>query len=163
MPAPESITIQGRDVRVRGGDGGEQQGEAGRFVDALQQASVRGFDEVPLPHNVAWKVDAGPLTVCILELEPALRHMDVVAADSPLSYGPGATYAPRRLATPFIVLKVPLLKGMIIPRCELFYRIEIGMWEDHWCVDPEGTLPKVPKRFKDRHEQARARRARSQI
>src|SRR5580704_2490629 len=101
MPAPESITIQGREVRVKGGDGAEQQGEAGRFVDALQRASVRGFDEVPLPHHVAWKVEAGPLTVCILELEPALRHMEVVAADSPLPYGPGATYVPRRLATPF--------------------------------------------------------------
>lgn len=124
MPAAESITILGRNIRITGGDGGEQQGEAARFFDAVHRASVCGLDDFPLPHNVAWKIDAGPLTLCILELEPALRRLEIVAADSPLPFGPGATYVPRRLATPYVILKVPFLKGMIIPRCELFYRNE---------------------------------------
>ena len=124
MPTSESITIQGRGVRITGGDGAAQQGETARFVEAIYRASVRGFDDLPLPHNVAWKVDAGPLTICILELEPALRRLDIVAPDSPAPYGPSARYVGRRLATPYVVLKVPFLKGVLVPRCELFYRNE---------------------------------------
>jgi hypothetical protein len=42
--------------------------------------------------------------------------------ESPLPFGPQAIYTPRRLATPYVVLKVPFLHGQIIPQAELFYR-----------------------------------------
>lgn len=120
----ELITIQEREARITGGDGGEVRADLGRFVDALRRASITGLDEQPLPGHLAWKVDAGHVTVCVLEIEPALRRMEVITADSPAPFGAEARYAPRRLATPYIILKVPFVRGSVVPRCELFYRNE---------------------------------------
>ena len=41
---------------------------------------------------------------------------------APLPFGPTATSQPRRLATPFVVLKVPFRRKRVVPRVELFYR-----------------------------------------
>lgn len=119
----EEILLNDNQYEVRGGDGEPFQGQLGDLIEVIATNSVRGFDEKPLPkNNLAWKVESGPLTVCIVELEPAFRVLDWIHPESPISYGPQAIYTPRRLATPYVVLKVPFMNGTIMPQAELFYR-----------------------------------------
>ena len=124
MAEPERIILQGDQARVTGGDGAGVETSLDRFVGAVEQASVRGLDMEALADNVKWKVTSGPLTVCIVEQKPQLRRFRWIAADSPAPLGPQAKYRDRRLATPYVVLKVPFLRGAIVPRVELFYRTE---------------------------------------
>ncbi len=119
----EEILLHGNQFEVRGGDGEPFQGVTQDLLNVVLKHSVIGFDEVPLPkNNLLWKVVAGPLTVCIVELEPAFRMLRWIQPESLIPFGPEAEYANRRLATPYVILKVPFLNGTIIPRAELFYR-----------------------------------------
>ncbi len=119
----EEILLNDNHYEVRGGDGEPFQGRLGDLIEVIRTNSVRGFDEKPLPkNNLAWKVESGPLTVCIVELEPAFRLLEWIHPHSPLPYGPQALYTPRRLATPYVVLKVPFMNGTITSQAELFYR-----------------------------------------
>ena len=119
----EEILLNDNQFEVRGGDGEPFQGTLGDLITAVCKHAVIGFEEQPLPkNNLAWKVTAGNLTVCLVELEPAFRLLQWIDPLSPLPYGPDALYTPRRLATPYVVLKVPFLGGQIIGRAELFYR-----------------------------------------
>ena len=119
----EEILLTNNEFEVRGGDGEPFRGTLAELLDAVRRNFIVGLDESPLPkNNLAWKVEAGPLTVCIVELEPALRRLEWIDAKSPLPFGPDAVYKPRRLATPYVVLKVPFLHGRIVPKAELFYR-----------------------------------------
>lgn len=120
----ERIILQGAEARLTGGDGGEARAELGSFVAALGREGVQGLDAEALADNVKWKVTRGDATVCVVELKPQLRRIKWVAPDSPQRYGPRATYRERRLATPYVVLKVPFLKGRVVGRAELFYRNE---------------------------------------
>lgn len=120
----EKIILQGSEARVTGGDGAEAKADLETFIHNLCQANLQGFDPESLADNVKWKVVSGPATVCIVELKPQLRRLMWIAKNSPVPYGPTAVYQERRLATPYIVLKVPFLKGKIIGRAELFYRNE---------------------------------------
>ena len=125
MTRPERIILEGRKARLDGSNGQGLSADLGSFVQTINRNSVVGRNHDRLPHNVCWKVDAGPLSICIVELEPQLRRLiwiDEATTDFPL--GPEASYQPRRLATPYVVLKVPFLKGRIVPRAELFYRNE---------------------------------------
>lgn len=123
MAVAEQLVLEGNQFHVGGGDGAAFDGPLTDLVEMIRKASVTGFDPEPLPrHSVRWKVTAGPLTVCILELDPELRRMMWIAADSPAPRGREAKYSPRTLATPVIVLKVPLISGKIVGRVELFYR-----------------------------------------
>lgn len=118
----EEILLNDDRYEVRGGDGEPFQGQLGDLIDVVRRNSVVGFDESPLPkNNLAWKVEAGPLTICIVELEPAFRLLQWIHPESPIPFGPEAVYTPRRLATPYVVLKVPFLHGRIT-KAELFYR-----------------------------------------
>lgn len=119
----EEILLSDETFEVRGGDGEPFSGKIGDLIEAVRKNSVVGFDKTPLPkHNLAWKVEAGPLTICIVELEPALRRLEWIDPKSPLLYGPEAVYTPRRLATPYVILKVPFLGGRMVSKAELFYR-----------------------------------------
>lgn len=119
----EEILLNDDHFEVRGGDGEPFQGSLGDLIDVVRRNSVIGFDQSPLPkNNLAWKVEAGPLTVCLVELEPAFRMLQWIHPESPLPFGPKAVYTPRRLATPYVVLKVPFLNGKIVSKAELFYR-----------------------------------------
>lgn len=119
----EEILLNDNRYEVRGGDGEPFQGQIGDLIEVIRTNSVRGFDQNPLPkNNLAWKVESGPLTICIVELEPAFRVLEWIHPDSPLPFGPQAIYTPRRLATPYVVLKVPFMHGTILPQAELFYR-----------------------------------------
>lgn len=94
----------------------------GDVVRAVQGQGVRGLTEEPLAPTVRWRVECGPLTLYILELEPALRWIRWLSPKSPILHGSRAVYESYRLATPFVVLKVPFLHGKIQPGCEVFYR-----------------------------------------
>jgi hypothetical protein len=120
----EKIVLEGSQARVTGGVGAEVHADLTAFIHHLCQENLQGYDPEALADNVKWKVVSGPATVCIVELKPQLRRLMWIDPKSPVPYGAGATYKERRLATPYIVLKVPFLKGKIIGRAELFYRNE---------------------------------------
>jgi hypothetical protein len=120
----ERIILQGAEARLTGGDGAEARTDLASFVSALSRECVQGLDDEALADNVKWKVTRGDAAVCIVELEPQLRRVRWIAPDSPQRFGAGATYQERRLATPYVVLKVPFLKNRIVGRAELFYRNE---------------------------------------
>jgi len=84
--------------------------------------SLHGMTEEPLPETVSWSVGCGPLSIFLLELKPEVRAVRWITAESDEPMGPEAEYRTYRLATPFIILKVPFLNGRIHPTCELFYR-----------------------------------------
>lgn len=133
----EELLLTNGEFQVRGGDGEPFQGTLAEVWEAIRRNSVVGFDHSPLPkNNLAWKVEAGPLTVCIVELEPALRRLEWIDPKSPLPFGPSAVYQPRRLATPYVVLKVPFMHGRITSQTELFYRnLPLAGLDDElfWC------------------------------
>jgi len=107
-----------------------------QLVETVQEYGLRGLSPEALPDNVKWKVECGPLSIYILELKPDLRSICWISPKSRADLGPKASYDQYRLATPFIVLKVPFLGGMIQPRCELFYRNQpLRRLEDelYWC------------------------------
>jgi hypothetical protein len=120
----ERIILQGSEARLTGGDGADAQTDLAGFVAAVAREHVRGLDAEALADHVKWQVGRGHATVCIVQLEPQLRRLMWIAPDSPQRYGPGAKYTERRLATPYVVLKVPFLMGRIVGRAELFYRNE---------------------------------------
>lgn len=120
----ERITLEGTKAHVTGGDGADIQTDVGSFARTLFNGFVHGMDEEALADDVKWRVTNNKATVCIVELKPQLRRLLWIADDSPVPYGPTAVYKERRLATPYIVLKVVFLNGKIVPRAELFYRNE---------------------------------------
>ena len=94
----------------------------GSFIETIRRHAVHGMVEEPLPSCVRWRIDCGPTTIFIVELEPELRHLRWLSPESRSPYGPGAVYQGYRLATPYVVLKVPFRSGEIHRTCELFYR-----------------------------------------
>ena len=120
----ERIILKGQHAIVTGGDGVDTRAKISSFVGALQQASVQGLDQEALADHLKWKVIRGRLTICVVELKPQLRRLMVIDPASTIPFGPEATYGERRLAFPYIVLKVPFLKGRVVGRVELFYRTE---------------------------------------
>jgi hypothetical protein len=125
MPDSEQILLQGSKATVQAEGDGQKELTIKSFVSEVHQQCVSGLDEAPLPPNIRWKVDAGPLTVCILEYQPQLRWMPWIdEANSAVPAGPEACYKQRQLATPFLVLKLPFLNQRFTGRAELFYRNE---------------------------------------
>jgi hypothetical protein len=121
--APERITLRDGEAQVTGGDGASTRATLSGFSRGITHASVVGLDDESIPDHVKWQVRCSQLTVCIVELSPALRPLKWIDEQhSPVPFGPNATYQERRLATPYVVLKVPFLKGRLVSRVELFYR-----------------------------------------
>jgi hypothetical protein len=118
----ERITIEGECASLSDARAGTQTISVERFVQGIADAMVQGFESEALPDNVKWKVRRGNLTVFVIEFTPELRWIKWLADDSPQPFGPEATYADRRLATPYVVLKVPFRGQRIVPRIEVFYR-----------------------------------------
>ena len=83
---------------------------------------IHGLSPAPLPDNVKWMVQLGKLTICIVQLTPEWRWANWLADNSPVPFGEDAIYNQRKLATPYVVLKVPFLRDRVIPRVEVFYR-----------------------------------------
>ncbi len=122
MSKDEAIVLKGEHA-VTSGEGSGLKATLPALAAAVAEASVRGLDEECIPGNTRWSVQAGPLTVCIVELEPALRRLLWIDEGAGrVRLGSEATYGVRSLATPYVVLKVPFLRGRMVPRAELFYR-----------------------------------------
>ena len=120
----ERIIIEGRQAVLQDGEGDRHVAELGSFLGRVSEHCLHGMTEEPIPGNVKWMVSCGTVDVCIVEFEPELRLLNWITDDSPAPYGPEAMCTPRRLATPYVVLKVPLRRGRIVTRVELFYRNE---------------------------------------
>lgn len=93
-------------------------------IGAIQSEGVKGLTEEPLRECVRWRVECNSWLVYILELKPALRWIRWIDPSSPIPFGTEATYRDFRLATPYVILKVPFQQGKVASRCEVFYRNE---------------------------------------
>jgi len=120
----ERITIEGREASLTSDEAETHTTPVASLVEGIAEATVRGLSPEPLPDNVKWFVQCGQLVVCIVELTPELRWIKWLAEDSPQPFGPEAVYTERRLATPYVVLKVPFCGGHLVPRVEVFFRNE---------------------------------------
>ncbi len=120
----ERITIEGRQVSLASGNtsGDVYSISIEQFIEGLIESMVRGLTPEPVPGNVRWLVQRQNLTLCIVELTPEVRWIKWLADNSPVPFGPEALYAEHRLATPYVVLKVPFWGQRIVPRIEVFYR-----------------------------------------
>jgi hypothetical protein len=120
----EKITLEGQMACLTGETAGNHTIPLCRFAEGVAESTVRGLTSEPLPDNVKWFVECGKLRICIVELTPQVRWIKWLADKSPQPFGPEATYTEYRLATPYVVLKVPFWGRHIVPRVEAFYRNE---------------------------------------
>jgi hypothetical protein len=120
----ESIIIEGKLAKLSTSRGAEHQLELQDFCEAVAEATVQGFEDEPNPDHVVWNVRCGALRVCIAQLKPELRLVRWLRSDSPVPFGPGSLTSQRQLATPYVILKVPFLRGRLVPRVEVFYRTD---------------------------------------
>ena len=120
----EKVVIDGEQVHLTNGDGTRCTAELPRWLKQINAYSIQGMDSEPIADHVRWHVRYGSTSVFILELSPALRRMLWIRDDSPVPFGPEATYDVRRLATPYVIIKVPMRRGRILPRVEVYYRNE---------------------------------------
>lgn len=111
----EVLTISGKRLQ---GDGFGMAIAA--VSDAMAENAIKGVREEPFPSGCLWRIDAGDASVLILQLEPALRLMKIAANEG----SSAKNYQDMRLATPFVILKVPLKGGVVQNTAELFYRNE---------------------------------------
>jgi hypothetical protein len=118
----EKITLQGKEACLNGGTGETHVIPLSQFAEEVAAATLRGLTSEPLPDNLKWAPECGKLKIYIVELTPQLRWIKWLADNSPRPFGREAAYAEYRLATPYVVLKVPFWNGHIIPRIEVFYR-----------------------------------------
>jgi hypothetical protein len=95
------------------------------WIGRVHYHSVHGMTDEPLPDNVKWLVTCGSSQICIVELKPEIRRiMWLDEKNSPVPFGPEALVRERRLATPYVILKVPFGRGKVLGRVEVFYRNE---------------------------------------
>ncbi|NLX99633.1 MAG: hypothetical protein GXY83_26165 [Rhodopirellula sp.] len=120
----ERIIIEGRTARLSNGDGTGCEADVEAWVRQINRFSVAGRGVEPIPDNVKWIVSCGGTEVFIVELKPELRRILWISEDSPAPFGPEAKATAHRLATPYVVLKIPFRRGRIVPRVEVFYRNE---------------------------------------
>lgn len=118
----ETIVLESKSARFTTDDGTVHTLELRDFVNAVAAYTVQGLTATPIPDNVRWNVASGPARVYIVELRPALRRFEWIDQDSPALYGPDVVTRGRQLATPYIVMKVPLRHGQLTQRVEIFYR-----------------------------------------
>jgi hypothetical protein len=119
---PEKIIIQGKEACLNG-DGNENHSLAiPKFAIEVSTATLHGLTHEPLPDNIKWFAECGPLDVRIFQLTPERRWIKWLADNSPAPYGPEALYKEYSLAMPYVVLKVAFLNGQVTPRTEVFFR-----------------------------------------
>jgi hypothetical protein len=119
----ERIVIEGDEARLSNGKAGEVTAKLDDWLACVIQYGVRGMSSEPIPDNVKWLVEAGSVQIVIVELKPELRRMLWLDERQTLElFGPEALARQRRLATPYVILKVPMLRGRVVPRVEVFYR-----------------------------------------
>jgi hypothetical protein len=120
----EKIIIEGQTVQLSNGDDQSHAVALSTWMGWVSQHCLRGLTLEPIADQVKWQVSCGPAEIVVIELAPALRTLQWIAPDSPAPYGPNASSRPRRLATPYVILKVPFRRGRVLGRVEVFYRNE---------------------------------------
>jgi hypothetical protein len=122
----ERIVIEQETVSITNGEGGngQQSAPVESWLRQVTRNALRGLTKEPLADNVKWLVSCGVVDVVIVQLDPALRAVQWIAPNSPAPFGPKATVRQRRLATPYVILKVPFRKKRIQQRVDVFYRNE---------------------------------------
>jgi hypothetical protein len=118
----EKITLQGKEVCLNGDTAEPHVFPLSSLAEEMVAATLRGLTPEPTPDNVKWSPECGKLRIWIVQLTPELRWIKWLAPHSRHRYGPKAEYTEYALATPYVVLKVPVWDGHIIPRIEVFYR-----------------------------------------
>lgn len=94
------------------------------FSQKLAENVTQGLWDEPNPCGSRWVMKHGPLKVVIMEFSPAVRMIRWIADESPEPFGPEAKMLERQLAMPYVILKIPIRSGRVLPRVELFYRSE---------------------------------------
>jgi len=120
----ERIEIEDRRVGLLNGAAEALWAPLKAWLQAVSGLCLQGLTKEPLPDRTLWHVVCGPVEVLILQLEPALRSIQWIAPDSPAPYGLEATSLPRKLATPYVIIKVPFRRRRVVHRVEVFYRNE---------------------------------------
>ncbi len=110
----DAIVIEGGYAKLDG-----KKMDAQKFCGLVSKNTISGIGDEPIPDNVKWLIKAGDLTMYIIELKPELRRIKWVAENGD---DEGEGYKKRKLATPYIVLAVPFVKGQLHRALELFYR-----------------------------------------
>ena len=121
---PESIVLENATATLHLEQTSPQSLPASDVVEVVQAYTVQGMTDAPLAETVRWKIVCGGLTIFLIELEPQLRWIRWLSPQSPAPLGDEAVYIDYRLATPFVVMKVPILRGRIHHKCEVFFRNE---------------------------------------
>lgn len=70
-----------------------------------------------LPTGTKWHVRAGDLELFVIQLDPCIRRMEIKSMGDD-------RYKHRRLALPYVVIFVPVVRGQVQERTQLFYRTE---------------------------------------
>jgi hypothetical protein len=121
----ERILIQDSMAQLTNGDGTQCDAGLDDWLDQVDLHRLHGMDDEPIADNVKWHIRCGSLEIIVVELKPERRRiLWIDEQQSPVPFGPEAIARERRLATPYVILKVPFLRGRVIPRVEVFYRNE---------------------------------------
>ena len=115
----DTITIDGTSVSM---EGSKKKMGVDQFCNLVAQSTISGLHSEPIPDHVKWIARSGPLSVYIAEFKPELRRIKWIDDNSPVPYGDGATYKYRKLATPYVVMKVPFCGNQLQGTVEVFYR-----------------------------------------
>jgi hypothetical protein len=118
----ENIVLQNGSATLHLEDASPRQLPAREIIRTVEKQALLGLTEEPIPETVRWRIVCGDLEVYLVELKPDLRLIRWLSAASPKPYGDDATYEDYRLATPFVIIKVPFVKGQVHHTCEVFYR-----------------------------------------
>ncbi len=118
----ERIEIEGIETVLRPEGGTPKRLPLRRFLELIRTRLVSGRRPEASFDGVRFRIDAGEVTVLIIELPPSLRSLLWATDDSPESLFDPKKYRMRALATPYIVLKVTFVRGGLHHNCELFFR-----------------------------------------
>ena len=113
----DTITIQAKRA-VYSSELKKHEVSVDEFSLKLAENVTQGLWDDPNPRGSRWVIKHGPLKVVIMEFTPAVRMIRWIADDSPEPFGPEAKMAERQLAMPYVVLKIPIRNGRVLPRVE---------------------------------------------
>jgi hypothetical protein len=123
-----TVTITGTQVTATSPEGKT----ASMPLDALlAKVAGKGIDTAGtvLPDGTKAVLTQGGITILVYECPPSVQRLLWIANDSPVPYGPGATYRTVRLALPYLIMLVVLAADgngnlQLTGANECFFRVE---------------------------------------
>lgn len=105
-----SLTIEGAEIRAVSPEGTSA---SMPVVDFVQKLGGRSSDSrtAILPDGIKASVSRGPIEIWIHQSVPEVRRFNWIADDSPVPYGPGATYRPVQISLPYLVTIAVFIPG----------------------------------------------------